>query len=71
MAGKDCGCGQKSTPHGKPAPQTQSNGGGLAGRTQSFTLNMGGGRTQRFTGSLMQAQAKLIRDGGVDLKPTR
>jgi hypothetical protein len=72
-----CSCGKpKPGPLGAastpvsitPTPPTTPSG-GLSSRTQSFTLISTSGSTQKFTGSLLEAQAALVRSGGGSLKP--
>jgi len=63
-----CNCGKPKPgqPLGRPKPgqaQTQSNGGGLSARTQSYSLEAPDGSTTKFTGSLIEAQARAARSG--------
>lgn len=59
-----CNCGKpKPAPHGAAKPNPADSG-GLSSRTQSFTLQLSSGKSQQFTGSLLEAQAKIVRLGG-------
>lgn len=63
-----CNCG-KPKPGPYQGPQPAGGSGGLAGQTQSFTLQFNNGTTQRFTGSQLEANAALVRAGGGSIIP--
>jgi len=60
-----CDCNKpKPQAHGHGSrPSGQTPAGGLASQTQSFTLTTSSGKTQNFTGSLLEAQAAAVRIG--------
>jgi hypothetical protein len=64
MGTNDCSCNKPSLPLGTsvPKPQTQPSG-GLAAQTQSYTLQLPNGGSQKFTGSRLEAQAQAVRIG--------
>lgn len=66
-----CNCGKPTPPTGaKPKPGSdQTPAGGLAGQTQSFTLITSNGKTQKFQGSMLEAQAAIVRAGGGSIRP--
>jgi hypothetical protein len=66
-----CDCNKpKPQAHGsKPRPAGGTPAGGLASQTQSFTLTTTSGRTQTFTGSLLEVQAAAVRLGGATISP--
>ncbi len=64
----DCNCGKPKPGPLRPKPQGVP-AGGLAGQTQSFTLQFTSGKTQSFQGSLLEAQAAVVRAGGGSIIP--
>jgi hypothetical protein len=58
-----CNCGKPASPTGSKPKPTSTPSGGLASKTQSFVLQNAEGRTAKFTGSLLEAQAAAVRSG--------
>jgi hypothetical protein len=59
---KPCNCG-KAKP-GQPVGTSKGTGTTMTGKTMSFTLNPTRGPSRSYTGSLLEAQAALVRLGG-------
>lgn len=68
MGGCDCGKPKPGPLGSKPRPGSTP-AGGLASQTQSFTLQLKSGKTQSFNGSLLEAQAAVVRAGGGTISP--